>query len=82
MAITFEAGATSLKGVHDPLSLLAITVEATPEGGRVTISTALTEGHAEIVVRDTGPGLPEGGAGFRIRIPLRRKSGLQTSRHI
>ena len=36
-------------------------IEATPEGGEVVLNTVLTENNVEIVVTDTGSGLPEGG---------------------
>ena len=34
-------------------------VQAMPQGGSLSIGTALREGFAEISVQDTGPGIPE-----------------------
>ena len=38
-------------------NLLANAIEALPEGGRVTVSVSATEGGAQLVVADDGPGM-------------------------
>ncbi|WP_243439264.1 sensor histidine kinase [Fundidesulfovibrio soli] len=50
---------------HDPAQLRQVIInlvknaaEAMPEGGRVAVTTRLAGNSAEIIVRDTGPGLP------------------------
>lgn len=40
-------------------NVLVNAAQAMPQGGRLTVGTALREGVAEISVRDTGPGIPE-----------------------
>ena len=42
------------------LNLVRNACEAMPEGGRVVLESGVVEGQARLVVRDTGPGLPEG----------------------
>ena len=39
-------------------NLILNAIEATPPQGRVTVETRLSDGHAEIVVSDTGCGIP------------------------
>ena len=39
-------------------NVLVNAAQAMPQGGRLTVGTALREGVAEISVRDTGPGIP------------------------
>jgi signal transduction histidine kinase len=41
------------------LNLLDNAVKYTPAGGEISLSLARENGHAEIVVRDTGIGIPE-----------------------
>ena len=42
------------------INLLQNAIEAMPGGGVVTVESGLVEGRAVMVVRDAGPGLPEG----------------------
>ena len=42
------------------INLVRNAIEAMPGGGVVTVESGLTDGRARMVVRDTGPGLPEG----------------------
>ena len=41
-------------------NLLANAIKFTPDGGRVDISASADDGHVEIAVADTGPGIPAG----------------------
>ncbi len=56
--IAVQAGEDMFRDLAASISHDA-AVSATPAGGKVTLSTLLTESHTEVVVRDTGPGLPE-----------------------
>jgi signal transduction histidine kinase/putative methionine-R-sulfoxide reductase with GAF domain len=42
------------------INLVQNAIEAMPEGGVVTLESGLVDGRAVMVVRDAGPGLPEG----------------------
>jgi signal transduction histidine kinase len=42
------------------INLVQNAIEAMPEGGVVTVESGLVDGRAILVVRDSGPGLPEG----------------------
>jgi len=42
------------------INLLRNAFEAMPEGGDVAVETGVVDGKAHLIVRDTGPGLPEG----------------------
>jgi signal transduction histidine kinase len=42
------------------INLVQNAIEAMPEGGLATIESGLVDGRAVVVVRDCGPGLPEG----------------------
>ncbi|MCW2936507.1 MAG: two-component sensor histidine kinase [Actinomycetia bacterium] len=48
-------GAGHIEQILD--NLLANAIEALPEGGRVTVSVSATEGGAQLVVADDGPGM-------------------------
>ena len=54
-----SALADQLKTEQIVLNLVSNAVKFTPEGGAVSVSSALREGAATIDVRDTGPGIPE-----------------------
>jgi PAS domain S-box-containing protein len=41
------------------LNILKNSFEAMPEGGKLTVSTALKDGHVQITIADTGRGIPE-----------------------
>jgi signal transduction histidine kinase len=42
------------------INLVQNAIEAMPEGGVITVESGLVDGRAALVVRDSGPGLPEG----------------------
>jgi signal transduction histidine kinase/putative methionine-R-sulfoxide reductase with GAF domain len=42
------------------INLVQNAIEAMPEGGVATVESGLVDGRAVLVVRDSGPGLPEG----------------------
>jgi len=42
------------------INLIRNAIEAMPNGGTVVVESGLVEGQARAVIRDTGPGLPEG----------------------
>jgi signal transduction histidine kinase len=51
-----------------------------PAGGTVTLETALVDGQAQLVVRDNGPGLPEGVDVFQLFVTTKPKgTGLGLS---
>jgi len=41
------------------LNILKNSFEAMPEGGKLTVSTALKDGHVQITIADTGRGIPD-----------------------
>jgi PAS domain S-box-containing protein len=41
------------------LNIFKNSFEAMPEGGKLTVSTALKDGHVEVTIADTGRGIPE-----------------------
>lgn len=42
------------------INLVRNAIEALSRGGEVVVESGLVDGHAQVVVRDDGPGLPEG----------------------
>ena len=62
------------------LNLLLNALDATPEGGVVTLESGLVDGRARLVVRDTGPGLPPGVDVFQLFVTTKAKgTGLGLS---
>ncbi len=62
------------------INLVRNAVEAMPAGGVVTIETGLSNGQVQLVVRDTGPGLPEGVDVFQLFVTTKPKgTGLGLS---
>jgi signal transduction histidine kinase len=62
------------------MNLLRNAFEAMPGGGEVTVESGATDGQARLVVRDTGPGLPEGVDVFQLFVTTKPKgTGLGLS---
>jgi signal transduction histidine kinase len=62
------------------INLVRNGIEAMPHGGTITIDTGLVDGHAQLSVRDTGPGLPEGIDVFELFVTTKpRGTGLGLS---
>ncbi len=62
------------------INLIRNGMEAITDGGVVTVESGLVAGHALIVVRDTGPGLPEGVDVFQLFVTTKpRGTGLGLS---
>ena len=62
------------------INLVQNAIEAMPGGGVVTVESGLVEGRALMVVRDTGPGLPEGLDVFQLFVTTKaRGTGLGLS---
>ena len=62
------------------INLVRNALEAMPEGGEVSIETGVVNGQARLVVRDTGPGLPEGVDVFQLFVTTKPKgTGLGLS---
>jgi signal transduction histidine kinase len=62
------------------MNLLRNAVEAMPEGGVVTLESGLVDGRARLIVRDTGPGLPDGVDVFQLFVTTKPKgTGLGLS---
>jgi signal transduction histidine kinase len=62
------------------INLLRNAFEAMPKGGDVRMETGLVDGRARLVVRDTGPGLPEGLDVFQLFVTTKPKgTGLGLS---
>jgi signal transduction histidine kinase len=62
------------------INLVRNAFEAMPEGGEVSIESGVVNGQARLVVRDTGPGLPEGVDVFQLFVTTKPKgTGLGLS---
>jgi len=62
------------------INLLQNAIEAMPGGGVVTVESGLVDGRALLVVRDSGPGLPEGLDVFQLFVTTKaRGTGLGLS---
>jgi len=74
----FRMDAEKMKQVV--INLVRNAVEAMPAGGTVTIESGVVDGQAQLVVRDTGPGLPEGLDVFQLFVTTKPKgTGLGLS---
>jgi signal transduction histidine kinase len=62
------------------INLVRNAFEAMPGGGEVTVESGAVDGQARLVVRDTGPGLPEGVDVFQLFVTTKPKgTGLGLS---
>ena len=62
------------------INLVRNAFEAMPDGGEVVIESGVVNGQARLVVRDTGPGLPEGVDVFQLFVTTKPKgTGLGLS---
>jgi len=62
------------------INLVQNAIEAQPNGGLVVVESGATDGRAQIVVRDSGPGLPEGIDVFQLFVTTKDKgTGLGLS---
>ena len=75
---SFRMDAEKIKQVV--INLVQNAVEAMPAGGTVTVESGVVDGQARLVVRDTGPGLPEGVDVFQLFVTTKPKgTGLGLS---
>ncbi|HET7746070.1 MAG TPA: GAF domain-containing protein [Vicinamibacteria bacterium] len=62
------------------MNLVRNALEAMPEGGACVVETSVADGRALLVVRDTGPGLPEGVDVYQLFVTTKPKgTGLGLS---
>ena len=62
------------------INLVQNAIEAMPDGGSVVVASGLVDGRAQLVVQDTGPGLPEGLDVFQLFVTTKaRGTGLGLS---
>src|SRR6185503_7452772 len=62
------------------INLLRNACEAMPEGGEVEVESGVVDGRVRLVMRDTGPGLPEGLDVFQLFVTTKPKgTGLGLS---
>jgi signal transduction histidine kinase len=74
----FRMDAEKIKQVV--INLVRNAVEAMPAGGTVTVECGVVDGQAQLVVSDTGPGLPEGVDVFQLFVTTKPKgTGLGLS---
>ena len=62
------------------INLVRNAIEAMPDGGEIVVESGVVDGQARLVVRDTGPGLPEGLDIFQLFVTTKPKgTGLGLS---
>lgn len=77
-APSLEVDAEKMKQVV--INLVRNAIEAMPEGGVVTVENGIVDGQVRLVVRDTGPGLPDGLDVFQLFVTTKPKgTGLGLS---